>query len=372
MLVTLTDGHTPYLFDTETSSIDKVRSPLKVHTLRMHVYDPVSNETPYKFTTRNIDMQNEIIRAVAKVQGGLMNSRNPWVKNVLKRKEISHDTSREREIVTEDLASIFGSQNVYVSATSLRYIYYISDGTMESTPDKIGKKFGHPLIYEGYVIATVFDIKGMGVLEPDHNVVHWLTMPMWNGFHTKKRKAPREFPWPTGFVCTYWCQREGYHSYKSGMGIRLASMTQGQTVGTWALMSLRQYWMSRQGSRDIFSWLGKTYTDTGSDSGNSGYKKLAKYALASSNAPLGIYGVVCIYCGSTLTSPYGKCGSCYGQHTPAMQGASSVCTQCGLPIKMPPWYNKSYKLCSCENKSEAFADSGLHSEQASFLSNIPA
>ena len=312
MLITLEDGRDVVAYDTETGKT--IMANMGRHSLRFHIvegnvpsYRSSSCNADEKFVTADRQMQDKLI-GLAAARHGIVDTRNTWVKSKITRKELFTDVTRYKEILLADLRQYFGDLAT-VGPTSLRYVYYLSDGSMESTPDAIGTKFNHPLVYEGYAIASIFDVNNMGVLNPDFNHVVWLTRPMWTGFHDRKREVHKDFPWPTGFVCTKWCQRIGHAGY-GGAPIWIASMTQGQTVGTWAATSLRRYWIENQGPDPFAKIFGKVF------SGRDALEKQADFKLmvaANQNINFGKIGAVCRNCGKFFATGhpyYHHCSAC--------------------------------------------------------------
>jgi len=343
-LVTLRDGKESELFDTDTMSIASGGMVyLRKHCLRMHVYDKVTQLATEQFVTRDRKVQDAIMAAMRKGVGHI-DQRNGWIKPRVSRHEFV-DASAERRMVQKDLEQYFGN-DVEIRGTHLRKIYYISDGNMKSTPDNIGMRFGSPLIFDGVAVATIFDIGGLDPLSPDWNVVYWLTKPMWDGFHTRRRGVPKEFPWPTGFVASKWCQRDGYDSYGDGH-IHLASMTQGQTVGSWALTSLRLFWMERQSGKDIFAKYGETFKP-GSDPGDQAFQYLVK--AMSSSLGLGLIGMYCSHCGSMLPKPYSTC-KCGWDCSTYEARRHTYCKNCGQSL--------AYVCDSCGDKACASSTPGF-------------
>jgi len=338
MLVTLADGKTTLLYDTETNSVLPDVVYMGKHHLRLHIYDPRRNTASEKFVTYDKALQDKIIKAII-ANYGYIDHGNTWIRFPIKRQEF-WDVSDEKRMVTKDLQRYFGN-NVSIRGIVKRYIWYISDGYMSTTADAIGKMFNKPLVFKGLAMATVFDIAGKDPLSPGKNVVHWLTKSMWHGFHDRFRKVPKDFPWPTGFVATYWCQREGYGSYGRG-GIRIASMTQSQTVGSWANTSLRQYWVERQG-KDIFQEFGMSFNPkvlAAEQNKKKAQPTLFKYRVraAAGLTPYGLVGLYCTGCNSPLSQVYGRCKICGYYNEPYYIKNRVFCTRCG---------QRQEKLCQC-------------------------
>jgi len=327
MLVTLNDGAMVSVYNTETKNT--LSKTLSEHAMRFHVVDRQTNTARQHIATTDKKLINEIMGVVARRYGRL-DASNSWVKIRLSTKEF-WPADNYRRILQEDLERFFG-KNAIVTGTSIRYIYYTSDDRMpEHSPDNIGTKFGYPLIYEGYAVASIFKISGYDVLSPGSNVVYWLNEPMWNGFHSNKRRVPKEFPGTTGFVATKWCQRTGYATYNQD-GIDIAAMTQGKSVAIWALNDLRDYWRARQG-RDIFDNIGETFNVEAKNGKNkpSAKEEFLKLLEIKTNAPFGLVGATCPKCGELLNSPYGKCLKCKAKIHYGYDGeiADSYCTHCG-------------------------------------------
>ena len=325
-LVTLRDGTRVSVYNTDTYKTSMI--DLKSHSMRFHVVEKsgpfyVANE-PFHTTDR--DLQDRLLTESIG-RHGLVDSRNTWVKSKVTRKELWADTSDYRRMLLKDLRRYFGSLAT-VGPTQVRYIYYMSDGNIEQTPDAIGKKFGKPLVYEGYAIASIFDVAGKNVLSPDENIVFWLTRKQWMGFHDKFRGVHKDFPYPTGFVCSKWCQRIGHEGY--GNHIWIASMSQGQTVGSWAAISLRQYWSEHQGY-DIFSTiLGRTHSKVGRYLNVGADREFAQLQIGAQNHEYGYIGSVCPYCGKPLIGSYGTCHRCYSNAAGARHWArGTYCKNCG-------------------------------------------
>jgi len=353
MLVTLQDGKDTRLFDTETKSMLPGKVHMPRHHLRLHVYDPVSKTATEKFVTYDKVLQNKIMAAIRSTTGYVDHS-NSWIKPVIKRKEF-FDVTREREIVLRDLRGYFGDA-VSIRGTSKRYIYYISDGNMSSTPDAIGKMFRYPLVYKGYAMATIFDIDSLDPLSPGQNIVYWLTKPMWHRFHDRMRGIHKDFPWPTGFVATYWCQREGYGTYGKG-GIRIASMTQGQTVGRWASTSLRQFWIERQG-RDLLANFGKSYRLDPKKKDPADVHFAWLVAIESAVLPFGKVGLYCVKCGTPLKGPYDHCPKCGKSNNPSYGDNGTFCVKCG---------KAKTKICDCGDKYCAYSVYGCTCELPQYV-----
>jgi len=368
MLVTLNDGPTTRLYDTEKNKVlDNVTVFGGRHGLRLHVYDPNTGDASQKFVTYDKDLQLRIMREM-RSRTGHVNHDNTWVKPVIKPQEF-WDESAERRMVLRDLQRYFGNA-VTIRGNSIRYIYYLSDGRMENTADAIGAMFRKPLVYKGLVVATVFDIKGLDPLYPGYNVVHWLTKPMWDGFHTRYRKIPKEFPYPTGFVCSYWCQREGYGSYNN-KDIRIASMTQGQTVGTWATTSLRLFWLKRQG-KDVFGDFGQIFKpEKKSSNPLASVPILTAMANAISGVtPYGMIGLYCAKCGMMLNEPYGKCpvAKCSSTNSTYDIAGKNMCVKCGKSVQNvcecgDPYCPYSVYGCTCESPKYQTMGVSLHKKQ---------
>jgi len=357
MLVTLNDGAMPLVYDTAAKEIIGTRSLAGGHWLRLHVYEPTTRTAYQKFVTYDRALQDEIMNVIIQ-EFGAINSGNTWIRNVIKRREF-WDTSNESAMVRRDLERYFGDA-VTIRGTSQRYIWYMSDGRIETTPDAIGMAFRHPLVYKGYAMATIFDIAGLNPLSPGSNVVHWLTKPMWVGFHSRLRKIPKDFPWPTGFIATYWCQREGYGTYGKG-GIRIASMTQGQSVGRWASTSLRQFWIERQG-HDIFEKFGKSYkVDKGKGSPvKTGAGSFFNFMMlaAGGGTPYGLIGLYCARCGTPLKAIYSECHKCHMTNSTYDLTSETMCTRCG---------KSQENICECGKKHCSTSRYGCECEHPEYV-----
>lgn len=335
MIITLSDGQGGWGYDVgKRKTVSGLH--LKKHCLRYHVYDERLGLAVKKFSTADRSLQDDILAEVAKIYGVVDNS-NTWIRPRIKRREL-WPLGNEPRMVLRDLRAYWGD-DVSLRGTSKRYIYYLSDGAIENTPDAIGLKFGAPLIYEGYAMATIFNIKGLDPLSSDGNIVYWLTEPMWKSFHVAKRHSPKEFPWPTGFLATKWCQRDGFSRYRNG--ISLASMSQGQTVGTWSVTSLPRYWREHQ-RQDIFAWKTKTY-DTKPTPHRAHLvamtKQIDHYAKVQSGCEFALAGITCPDCGTYLKNKWRECSACHKQFSFIQTIACGLtyCTACG----------KRDSLCSC-------------------------
>lgn len=357
MKITLQDGNAVALFDIEKMA-HAGSVVLNKHCMRFHIYEPGLGVATKHFSTSNRKLQNAILEAARAVP----QLENSWVRSRLSRKELWPSQQYER-MALRDLENYWGD-NVTLRGTALRYIWYVSDGSMENTPDAIGMAYGRPLIYKGYAVATIFDIAQMDPLQHDRNIVFWLSKPMWESFHHNRRGAAREFPWPTGFVCSYWCQRDGYANYRKG--IHLASMTQGQTVGSWSASSLPLYWRSVVG-RDIFHWA--IVDEKGSvDKGKSGHadimqkKKINHYSRASVQCPYGIAAIRCPFCGEYLWSTGNACKSCGKYIVPdklysgkEKEFTIGFCKTCGNNVE----------LCHCGDDADiVFLDREMYNAQS--------
>lgn len=334
MLITLSNGANVKILDLDSMQVIPGTFRLAKHSLRYHIVNPDTRLAEEQFHTTDTDLQDKILTTTRSIFGREFRD-NIWISEVLSRKEL-WDASDYRRMVQKDLERYFGDDAV-VTATSVKKVYYVSDGNMSTTPDAIGMRKKHPLIYKGYAVATIFDIDGRNPLSPKENIVYWLTRPMWEGFHNKYRRVPKDYPYPTGFAFTKWCQRDGNTSY--GNGIWLASMTQGQTVGSWAATTLRQFWIQKQG-RDIFPDFGEVYNNIDiNHRAESGLQDAIKLITLSSIAPYGKVGACCASCGKTLQKPFSVCKSCgFSNNIYDLYGWSNVyCVYCG----------RSEFLCKC-------------------------
>lgn len=368
--ITLADGKASYLYDLEKDRITDNYVYLAKHSLRMQVYDPDTRSTTGHFATNDKQLQDRILAAIRNKYGHISND-NAWIRPITSRHEF-RDVSEERRMVLDDLKSYYGN-SVTIRAILRRKIYYLSDGKLRSTPDAIGIKFGQPLVFKGVAIATIFDIDNLDPLSPDKNVVYWLTKPMWDGFHTGYRKAPRDFPWPTGFLATKWCQREGYNTYGDGE-IHIASMSQGQTVGSWAATSLRQYWNARQGN-DIFAKYGQTYSPK--QLGEKNNMGSVIYLMRAEDSPLHYICMYCTKCNALLTVPYGLCKKCGWNCSTYDLNGKMLCKNCGLQeTKVCNCGNPDCKYngtlhCKCEKPDFVTPSSEEHSAQYNHLHGLP-
>jgi hypothetical protein len=335
MLITLKDGMQNVSYDTLSGSVQAC--PLAEHAMRYHIVEKrLSGWTAREHIGTTDNVLIDKIMGTMYSRFGRLDADNQWIRPRLSRKEF-WPADDYRRIVQEDLSRIFGN-NVVVTGTSLRYIYYTSDDRrLSKSPDNIGVKFGYPLIYQGYAVASIFKINSRDVLAPGNNVVYWLTGPMWKGFHSKKRRVPKAFPGTTGFVASNWCQRTGYATYGQD-GIDIAAMTQGKSVAVWALNDLRDYWIQRQGS-DIFKNIGDTFPaevyNKEKKSGSNNKLFTINMLKAKEKAPFGIVGLVCPKCGYMLThGPYTHCPACgfkdqYGNLVSNTKHKNSYCVHCG-------------------------------------------
>lgn len=335
MLVTLADGKLNSVYDTETKSVRSIT--LSQHAMRFHVVEKIGGRVyAIEHIGTTDDSLIDEIMSVMYQRYGRIDTSNEWIKIKLSRREF-WPADDYRRMAQDDLSRIFGKR-VKVTGTSVRYIYYISDDRDPAhSPDNIGSKFGYPLIYQGYAAATIFVINGRDALSPGNNVVYWLNRSMWNGFHKKKRRVPKEFPGTTGFVGTKWCQRTGYATYgKAGTGIDIAAMTQSKSIATWALNDLRQYWADRQGD-DILSGIGESFqveAKVNKDKGGLDTKTIMGYMLqAQEKTQFGLVGVMCPSCGKFLSyGPYHACVHCGAKihFSSAEYKEKSYCAHCGL------------------------------------------
>lgn len=335
MLITLTDGMVNAAYNTATGRVQECI--LAEHAMRYHIVEKKSTGklvAREHIGTTDSALIDKIMR-VMYMNYGRIGGGNQWIRPRLSRKEF-WPADDYRRIVKDDLSSIFGD-NVVITGTSLRYIYYTSDDRrLSNSPDNIGVKFGYPLIYQGYAVASIFKINDKDVLAPGNNIVYWLTKSMWNGFHSKKRRVPKAFPGTTGFVASNWCQRTGYATYGQD-GIDIAAMTQGKSVSIWALNDLRDYWTQRQGV-DIFNNIGETFPAEVYNKGkyDKQGKKLhtLKLLKAKEEAPFGLVGMTCPTCGAVLDSgPYSYCPKCGYKDTyhaaSKKNDINSYCVHCG-------------------------------------------
>jgi hypothetical protein len=238
-------------------------------------------------------------------------------------------------MVLRDLRQYWGDE-VEITGTSVRDILYWSDGNMSTTPDAIGMYKKSPLIYKGRAVGTIFNIHGQDVLRSSANVVYWLPKPWWEKFHDGYRGMHKEYPWPTGFVCTNLCQRWGKEGY--GRGIYLASMTQGQTVGSWSMVqlpgtlsySILQHAKAQKVSYKIPKKL---------DPGIALSRMQLVIASQREGVPQGRWGTVCVSCSMPLTEPFGICVDCGFSHS--YDSHDQYCTHCG----------KYYASCNCGSET---------------------
>jgi len=365
MLVTLEDGIATALFNTETMSVNPYRVNVfnGKHGLRLHVYDPETGDASKKFVTHDKALQDSIMRAIRNRSGQICHQ-NTWIKPKISRQEF-WDDSNTRRMVKRDLEQYY--TGVQIRGNSIRYIYYVSDGQMSSTPDAIGVMFNKPLVYEGLAIATVFDIQGKDPLRPGKNIVHWLTKPMWEGFHSRRRKIPKDFPGPTGFVASHWCQREGYSTYNN-KEIRIASMTQGQSVGRWAATSMRQFWLERQGV-NIFPDMGQTFKLAPPKQSSTPSAILTAMSHAvSGKTSYGMIGIYCSNCGEMLPEPYGKCPGCGYSNSTYDCANKMFCVECGKTEDSicdcgDPFCGFSIIGCQCASPHFVKMTQKMHKEQ---------
>lgn len=351
--ITVLDGRSNRLLDTDTFRVSDVQ--LAFHAMRYHIYDPIQNEATVQFHTPDESLRKKIVR-YATGRYGPVRELCTWIHAKNRQLELL-DASNFRRMLQKDLARWWGDEAV-VTGTAVRDVYYVSDGRANSTPSMIGFYNKRPLLYKGKAVASVFRIGNVDVLNPDRCVVYWLPKPWWEGFHARYRKVPLEFPWPTGFAFSNWCQRKGHARYGDG-NIWIADMTQGQTVGSWTTTSLAKM---HRGSGNEFG-NGKVLSiDTRQIAADQSNKRRAMMILGrTATAQYGMVGARCRACGALLSSPYGHCVKCKANCScDTFADVSGVwCKNCGM----------SFRKCDCSKKRHVSMSRHEHYIQYRYLGN---
>jgi len=355
--ITLVDGRVNRLYDLESGKI--VPITLNQHAMRLHVWDNTTNTATEHFETMDRAIQDKVLRALRSISAGEVYSPSTWVHVRNKRTEM-WPAGRFAALAERELSEFWGDK-VRITGTSLRYIYYVSDGTMRTTPDKIGAYRGAPLIYKGYAVGTIVTIGGYDPLANSANVIYWITRGQWESFFGNYRNKQRKPAGETNFVCSNWCERDPSHTKSEG--IYLISMEGDKTLTAWTRTSLVANYKAITG----VSLLPKTveYAPKAAASSVLAKKKfeaIVKDSLKKSGvtpvseAPCGEIGTRCISCGSKMNHNFGTCDTCGKCNCIQCLSMKYLCAPCGVPSS----------ICGCGGKETIYTKAELQL-QASYL-----